>query len=97
MKKSSQQLRFVDLFAGIGGFHLAMHNLGAKCVFAAEWDEPARKTYEHNFRKISPELFQDESKRFAGDITLVNKEEIPDFDILCAGFPCQPFSVAGKQ
>ena len=97
MKKSSQQLRFVDLFAGIGGFHLAMHNLGAKCVFAAEWDEPARKTYEHNFRKISPELFQDESKRFAGDITLVNKEEIPDFDILCAGFPCQPFSQAGHK
>lgn len=87
--------KFIDLFAGIGGFHLALHNLGAECVFASEWDENARKTYEHNLKRISPELFQEGN--FAGDITQVNKDEIPDFDILCAGFPCQPFSQAGHK
>ena len=84
---------FIDLFAGIGGFHLAFHNLGAECVFASEWDEAARLTYEINFAKISPKLFK--NRNFAGDITTVNKKNIPDFDILCAGFPCQPFSQAG--
>lgn len=97
MKTRQPPLTFVDLFAGIGGFHLAMHNLGAKCVFAAEWDTSARKTYQANFEEISPELFEDGGKLFAGDITLVNKEDIPDFDILCAGFPCQPFSQAGHK
>lgn len=87
--------RFIDLFAGIGGFHLAFHQLGAECVFASEWDSAARKTYEHNFSSISPTLF--ESGNFAGDITKVNKKEIPDFDILCGGFPCQPFSQAGHK
>ena len=87
------QLTFIDLFAGIGGFHLALHNLGAECVFASEWDAAARLTYETNFSKISPTLFT--SGNFAGDITSVNKKAIPDFDILCAGFPCQPFSQAG--
>ena len=87
------KLTFIDLFAGIGGFHLALHNLGAECVFASEWNEAARLTYETNFNKISPELFK--SNRFAGDITSVDKVKIPDFDILCAGFPCQPFSQAG--
>lgn len=86
-------LRFIDLFAGIGGFHLAFHNVGAECVFASEWDDAARITYETNFAKISPKLFK--SDLFAGDITKVNKKNIPDFDILCAGFPCQPFSQAG--
>jgi DNA (cytosine-5)-methyltransferase 1 len=97
MKASQAPLRFVDLFAGIGGFHLAMHRLGAKCVFAAEWDDAARKTYKANFEAISPELFEGEGKLFAGDITLVNKADIPDFDVLCAGFPCQPFSQAGHK
>lgn len=87
--------KFIDLFAGIGGFHLALHNLGADCVFASEWNEHARKTYEHNFSSISPKLFQ--KGNFAGDITKVNKQDIPDFDILTGGFPCQPFSQAGKQ
>jgi DNA (cytosine-5)-methyltransferase 1 len=87
------KLTFIDLFAGIGGFHLALHNLGAECVFASEWDAAARLTYETNFSKISPTLFT--SGNFAGDITSVNKKAIPDFDILCAGFPCQPFSQAG--
>lgn len=87
--------KFIDLFAGIGGFHLALHNLGAECVFASEWNEHARKTYEQNFASISPKLFQ--KGNFAGDITKVKKEDIPDFDILTGGFPCQPFSQAGKQ
>jgi DNA (cytosine-5)-methyltransferase 1 len=87
------KLTFIDLFAGIGGFHLALHNLGTECVFASEWDEAARLTYETNISKISPKLFK--NGNFAGDITAVDKKSIPDFDILCAGFPCQPFSQAG--
>ena len=86
---------FIDLFAGIGGFHLAMHHFGGKCVFASEWDKFARLTYEANFKKYAPKMF--ESGLFAGDINQVNLEEIPDFDILCAGFPCQPFSMAGLR
>jgi DNA (cytosine-5)-methyltransferase 1 len=86
---------FIDLFAGIGGFHLAFHNLGAECVFASEWDDAARLTYETNFKKISPKIF--DKGHFVGDITKVNKKSIPDFDILCAGFPCQPFSQAGYK
>ena len=89
------KLKFIDLFAGIGGFHLAFHNQGAECVFASEWDAAARKTYEHNFKAISPKLFK--SGNFAGDITKVDKNEIPDFDILTGGFPCQPFSQAGHK
>ncbi len=92
-KKSVKKLKFIDLFAGIGGFHLALHNLGAECVFVSEWDKDARKTYETNFAKISPKLFK--SNNFAGDITKVEASSIPDFDVLCAGFPCQPFSQAG--
>jgi DNA (cytosine-5)-methyltransferase 1 len=87
--------KFIDLFAGIGGFHIALHNLGAECVFASEWNEYARETYKHNLKKISPDLF--ESGNFAGDITQVKKREIPDFDILTGGFPCQPFSQAGHK
>ncbi len=86
-------MRFIDLFAGIGGFHIAFQNAGGVCVFASEWDEHARKTYDFNHRKRSPELFK--NKNFVGDITLVKPKEIPDFDVLCAGFPCQPFSQAG--
>lgn len=87
--------KFIDLFAGIGGFHLAFHELGADCVFASEWDENARRTYEHNMRKVSPKLFK--SGQFQGDITEVDKGNIPDFDILTGGFPCQPFSQAGRK
>jgi len=92
-KKNKNQLAFIDLFAGIGGFHIAFSNAGAKCVFASEWNEPARKTYEANFRETDPELF--EGDNFAGDITKVNPKKIPDFNIICGGFPCQPFSQAG--
>lgn len=90
-------MRFIDLFAGIGGFHLAFHRLGAECVFASEINEHARTTYEHNFKKISPELF--ENNLFNDDILKIvdSAKEIPDFDILCAGFPCQPFSQAGYK
>lgn len=90
-----EEFKFIDLFAGIGGFHIAMHNLGGKCVFASEMDIHARKTYEHNFKKISPELFK--NKMFNDDIRTINVSDIPDFDILCAGFPCQPFSQAGHK
>ena len=85
--------KFIDLFAGIGGFHFALHSLGLDCVFASEWDEHARKTYQHNLKNISPHLFQADD--FKGDIKKVSIKNIPDFDILCAGFPCQPFSQAG--
>ena len=87
--------KFIDLFAGIGGFHLALHSLGAECVFASEINPYARKTYQHNHKKISPELFQNHN--FAGDIKAVTPSDIPNFDILCGGFPCQPFSQAGYK
>ena len=79
---------FIDLFAGIGGFRMAMQNLGGKCVYSSEWDKEAKKTYRANFGETP-----------FGDITKeVTKSYIPDnFDILCAGFPCQAFSIAGKR
>jgi DNA (cytosine-5)-methyltransferase 1 len=96
---TKKRITFIDLFAGIGGFHYAFHNLGAKCVFVSEWDEPARKTYKANFEKIEPHLFnpKNEDKTFAGDITKVDPENIPDFNIITGGFPCQPFSQAGLK
>ena len=75
---------FIDLFAGIGGFRIAFQEAGGKCVFSSEWDRYAQKTYQENFGEFP-----------YGDIRLIAKEEIPDHDILCAGFPCQPFSLAG--
>ena len=92
-KRSKKKYTFIDLFAGIGGFHYAFHNVGAECVLSSEWDEHARKTYQTNFEKISPELFA--SGNFVGDITKIDKKAMPDFDILTGGFPCQPFSQAG--
>lgn len=96
-KVSDQQYKFIDLFAGIGGFHMALHNVGAECVFASEIDKFARDTYIENFKKKSPKLFK--NNHFNDDITTIEKEnikdKIPDFDILCGGFPCQPFSQAG--
>jgi len=79
-------LTFIDLFAGIGGFRLALESFGTKCVFTSEWDKYAQKTYEANFK----------DKPY-GDITKINPKDIPAHDILCGGFPCQPFSVSGKQ
>ena len=92
---NNKHFKFIDLFAGIGGFHQAMHELGGECVFASEIDMNARKTYEYNFRKYAPHLF--ENGLFNKDIKTIMPEEIPDFDVLCAGFPCQPFSQAGKK
>ncbi|MEI9958006.1 MAG: DNA cytosine methyltransferase [Ferruginibacter sp.] len=88
MKEKKKNFRFIDLFAGIGGFHLAMHSVGGKCVFASEWDKFARITYESNYKKISPEMF--EKGNFNWDINLADPKKVPDFEILCAGFPCQP-------
>lgn len=93
MSDKKKKFTFIDLFAGIGGFHLAFHKSGAECVFVSEWNEPARKTYEINFKKISPDIFT--NGNFIGDITGVEPKKIPDFDIICGGFPCQPFSQAG--
>lgn len=82
----SKNLRFIDLFSGIGGFRLALEELGLECVFSSEVDEHAIEMYKANFN--------DNSKC---DITQLNPETLPKFDILCAGFPCQAFSISGKQ
>jgi DNA (cytosine-5)-methyltransferase 1 len=101
MAQQKKVITFIDLFAGIGGFHLAFHNAGAKCVFVSEWDAAARKTYETNYRKLTPDIFTEkilgEPSNFAGDITKVDKSTIPNFDVLTGGFPCQPFSQAGHK
>lgn len=91
----NDKFSFIDLFAGIGGFHLAATNLGGKCVFASEIDNDARIVYRENFIKHNKELFY--SNNFVGDITQVNEKDLPDFDFLFAGFPCQPFSKSGDR
>lgn len=88
LKAENPSFSFIDLFAGIGGFRIAMQSLGGKCVFSSEWDESAKETYFQNYGEVP-----------FGDIT---KEEIKalipkKFDVLCAGFPCQPFSNAGLK
>lgn len=75
---------FIDLFAGIGGFRIALENLGGHCVFTSEWDKYAQKTYKAWFGDLPH-----------GDIRQIDPAEIPDHDVLTAGFPCQPFSIAG--
>ena len=85
-KQGLQRYRFIDLFCGIGGFHLALSSFGAECVFSSDINEKACKVYEKNF-KIKPH----------GDITKIKCKEIPSHDILCAGFPCQPFSISGAK
>lgn len=79
---------FADLFAGIGGIRLAFEQAGGRCSFTSEWDRFARQTYSANFR-------EDHQHVFAGDITQFDAGAVPDHDILLAGFPCQPFSIAG--
>ena len=87
-KKDTKQIyRFIDLFAGLGGFHFALSQLGHNCVFASEIREDLRKLYQINFPQT----------RIEGDITKIDPSDIPAHDILCAGFPCQPFSQAGKR
>ncbi|MEX1190630.1 MAG: DNA cytosine methyltransferase [Brumimicrobium sp.] len=84
----SPKFKFIDLFAGIGGFRIALQNLHGKCVFTSEWDEQAKKTYEANFGEVPfGDITKKETKKFIPD----------DFDVLCAGFPCQAFSIAGKR
>lgn len=80
--------KFIDLFAGIGGFRIALQSVGGKCVFSSEWDVEAQKTYFTNYGEVPfGDITKEETKRY-----------IPDnFDVLCAGFPCQPFSISGKQ
>lgn len=85
---NNYKFKFIDLFAGVGGFRLAMQNIGGKCVFTSEWDKEAQKTYKVNFGEVPfGDITKEETKKF-----------IPDgFDLLCAGFPCQAFSIAGKR
>lgn len=83
--------RFIDLFAGIGGFHAAMKSFGGTCVYAVEMDPRARRVYEANWGHPASGF------NVAGDITLDDPAEIPDHEVLCAGFPCQPFSKSGAQ
>ena len=77
---------FIDLFAGIGGMRLAFQDAGGDCVFSSEWDKDSQKTYEANFGEVP-----------AGDITQISVDDIPNFDVLLAGFPCQPFSTIGQR
>lgn len=86
MSEPLKSFRFVDLFAGLGGFHLALGRIGGECVLAAEWKEHLRQLYKQNFGLL-PE----------GDITKLLPDDVPDHDVLTAGFPCQPFSKAGDQ
>lgn len=81
-----QNFTFIDLFAGIGGFRMALQNCGGECVFSSEWDESAKQTYFANYGEVP-----------FGDITKINVTDIPDFDVLAGGFPCQPFSSIGKR
>jgi DNA (cytosine-5)-methyltransferase 1 len=81
---SEPKPRFIDLFCGIGGFRIAFEKAGGSCVFSSDWDKHSQITYEANF-----------GEKLEGDIHSVPIENIPKFDVLCAGFPCQPFSIAG--
>ena len=96
-----KKFTFIDLFAGIGGFHQAMHSFGGKCVFASEWDKYARISYEANYNEIEPGLFEKDEegkyKYFNEDINDANPQDIPNFDVCCGGFPCQAFSIAGLK
>ncbi len=83
---TSKEFTFIDLFCGIGGFHRALGSLNGECVFASDIDKECQKTYQANY-----------NIEVNGDITKIDPNTIPDHDILCAGFPCQPFSVSGKQ
>lgn len=84
--KLLENKKFIDLFAGIGGFRIALESIGAKCVYSNEWDKFAKETYYKNFGDIPDD-----------DITQIDEKLIPKHDILCAGFPCQAFSISGKQ
>jgi DNA (cytosine-5)-methyltransferase 1 len=86
LSSNSNQLKFIDLFCGIGGFHCALAKMGAKCVLACDIDKHCRETYKEN-HGLTP----------VSDVKDINENDMPDFDILCAGFPCQPFSNGGNK
>ena len=86
LNKNYKEFAYIDLFAGIGGMRLPFQELGGKCLFSSEWNEAAQETYFHNF-----------GHRPEGDITKISECEIPDHNILLAGFPCQPFSILGDK
>jgi len=85
-KNNQNKFTFIDLFAGIGGFRLALEAFGGKCVFSSEWNKDSQKTYSLNFKETP-----------SGDITKIKENEIPSHNVLCAGFPCQAFSISGKM
>lgn len=85
-KSSNEGFTFIDLFAGIGGLRRAFESINGRCVFTSEWDRFAQQTYQANYRDNRP---------IAGDITQIAEQDIPEHDVLVAGFPCQPFSIAG--
>ena len=84
---------FIDLFAGIGGFHAALEPLGGSCVFVSEIDEKAAETYAHNWLKSSNIIVEGDIRA----LTETDHLQIPKHDVLTAGFPCQPFSKSGNQ
>lgn len=84
--RTEPDFKFIDLFAGIGGMRIAFQKAGGECVFTSEWDKYSQKTYEANFGEVP-----------FGDITQIDERMIPKFDVLSAGFPCQPFSTIGKR
>lgn len=85
-EKLLENFTFIDLFAGLGGFRLALESLGCSCVYSNEWDKDVAKVYKENFGDDP-----------LGDITKVDEKKLPNFEILCAGFPCQAFSISGKK
>lgn len=86
IRQNIKTMTFIDLFAGIGGFRIALEKHSAKCVFSSDWDKDSQRVYEENF-----------NEKPYGDITKISEKDIPNHNILCAGFPCQAFSVSGKQ
>lgn len=82
----TQGFSFIDLFAGIGGLRQAMESIGGHCVFTSEWDKFAKLTYEANYK---------DNRKIEDDIRNISADMVPDHNVLCAGFPCQPFSLAG--
>lgn len=85
-RESNKTFSFIDMFAGIGGFRLALESFGGTCVFSSEWDKNSQDVYLENFEELP-----------RGDITKIKEGDIPEHDILCAGFPCQAFSISGKR